>query len=149
MSSSIKFICSSFSCCADFVDLSLSVHFKNTFILEFKMLIFCSLLVNFIDLLSSPIKFMLRFSRSFRDCVLNEKDKCLLGFFFSCSVNDIFNHKDFPFIYSQLLILSKFLCQVCCIFYRLLEQPLRCLVLYRLQIFVLCHLLLMTETKYQ
>ena len=43
------------------------------------------------------------------DCVLNEKDMCLLSFICSCAVNDIFTHKDFLFMYSQLLILSKFI----------------------------------------
>ena len=73
------------------------------------MLIFCSPLLNFIDLLSSPIKFSLKFSRLFSDCALNERDKCLLSFICSRSINDIFIYKDFPFMYSQQLILFKFI----------------------------------------
>ena len=73
------------------------------------MLIFCSPLLNFIDLLSSPIKFLLKFSRLFSDCALNERDKCLLWFICSHSINDIFIYKDFPFMYSQQLILFKFI----------------------------------------
>ena len=73
------------------------------------MLIVCSPLLTFIDLLSSSIKFMLKFRKSIKDNVLNEKDKCLLLFICSCSVNDTFTHRDFPFIFSQLLVLSKFI----------------------------------------
>ena len=39
------------------------------------MLIPISLLLNFIDLLSSSVTFMLKFSKSFKDNVFNEKDK--------------------------------------------------------------------------
>ena len=48
---------------------------------------------------------MLKCSRSFRDCVLNEKDKCLVSLICSCT------HKDFRFMYSHLLVLSKFIMQ--------------------------------------
>ena len=47
------------------------------------------------------------------------------------------------------LFCLNLLCQVNCIFYRLLGRPSHCLVLYRIHIFSFCHLLLLTETKYR
>ena len=83
------------------------------------MLIVCSPLLTFIDLLSSSIKFMLKFRKSIKDNVLNEKDKCLLLFICSCSVNDTFTHRDFRLYFPSCLFCLNLLSQVYYIFYHL------------------------------
>ena len=62
------------------------------------MLIFVSPLLNPNGLLLPSIKLMLKRKRSFRESVLNEKDRCsLLSVCFGSS-KLTFTHKDFPFI---------------------------------------------------
>ena len=123
--------------------------FQKYFYSKVRMLIFCSPLLNFIDLLSLPIKFLLKFSRLFSDCALNERDKCLLSFICSRSVNDIFINIDFPFMSSQQLILFKVIMPGILYILPFIGATFALFNSLQVTIFFLCHLLLMMETKYQ